>query len=60
MLSEHTLTQLRSLRLDAMVRAIEEQAISTAAAALGFDERLTLLVQHEMAWAETSGACSAS
>ena len=50
MLSEHTLTQLRSLRLDGMVRAIEEQAISTAAAALGFDERLTLLVQHEMAW----------
>ena len=41
MLNEHTLDQLRSLRLDGMVRAIEEQATSTAAAALGFDERLT-------------------
>ena len=50
MLNEHTLTQLRSLRLDGMVRAIEEQATSTAASALGFDERLTLLVQREIAW----------
>ncbi|MEO6031471.1 MAG: IS21-like element helper ATPase IstB [Burkholderiaceae bacterium] len=50
MLNEHTLEQLRSLRLDGMVRAIEEQATSTAAAALGFDERLTLLVQREVAW----------
>ena len=50
MLNEHTLNQLRSLRLDGMVRAIEAQATSTAATALGFDERLTLLVQHEIAW----------
>ena len=50
MLNEHTLTQLRSLRLDGMVHAIQEQATSTAATALGFDERLTLLVQHEVAW----------
>lgn len=50
MLNEHTLDQLKSLRLDGMVRAIEEQATSTAASALGFDERLTLLVQCEIAW----------
>ena len=50
MLNEHTLNQLRSLRLDGMVRAIEEQATSTAAASLSFDERLTLLVQREVAW----------
>ena len=50
MLNEHTLNQLRCLRLDGMVRAIEEQATSTAAVALGFDERLTLLVQREVAW----------
>jgi len=50
MLNEHTLHQLRSLRLDGMVRAIEEQAASTAAATLSFDERLTLLVQREIAW----------
>ena len=50
MLNEHTLNQLRGLRLDGMLRAIEEQTTSTAAAALGFDERLTLLVQREVAW----------
>ena len=50
MLNEHTLNQLRSLRLDGMIRAIEDQATSTAAAGLSFDERLTLLVQREVAW----------
>jgi DNA replication protein DnaC len=50
MLTEHTLTQLRSLRLDGMVHAIEEQTTSTAATALEFDARLTLLVQSEIAW----------
>jgi DNA replication protein DnaC len=50
MLNEHTLNQLRGLRLDGMVRAIEEQASSTAATALGFDERLTMVVQREVAW----------
>lgn len=50
MLNEHTINQLRSLRLDGMVRAIEDQASSTAATALGFEERLTLLVQREVAW----------
>ena len=55
MLTEHTLTQLRSLRLDGMVHAIEEQATSTAATALGFDERLTLLVQ-----ARSPGAITAA
>lgn len=49
MLSEHTLDQLRALRLDGMVRAIEEQATSTAAHELPFDDRLTMLVQSEVA-----------
>jgi DNA replication protein DnaC len=49
-MNEHTLTQLRDLRLNGMVRAIEEQATSTSASALGFDERLSLLVQAEVAW----------
>ena len=49
-MNEHTLTQLRNLRLDGMVRAIEEQVTSTALSALGFDERLCLLVQAEVAW----------
>jgi DNA replication protein DnaC len=50
MLNEHTLDQLRTLRLDGMLRAIEEQATSTAADTLAFDDRLTLLVQREVAW----------
>ena len=50
MLNEHTINQLRSLRLDGMVRAIEDQASSAAATALGFEERLTLLVQREVDW----------
>jgi DNA replication protein DnaC len=50
MLNEHTLDQLKSLRLHGMVRAIEEQATSTTADTLGFDDRLTLLVQREVAW----------
>jgi DNA replication protein DnaC len=50
MLNEHTLSQLRELRLDGMVHALTDQASSSAAAALSFDERLTLLVQSEIAW----------
>ncbi len=50
MLNEYTLNQLRGLRLDGMLRGIEEQTISSAAAELSFAERLTLLVQREVAW----------
>lgn len=50
MLNEHTLDQLRALRLDGMVHALEDLASSTAAAELPFDDRLTLLVQREIAW----------
>lgn len=52
MLNEHTLDQMRSLRLDGMVHAIVEQATSRAATELSFDERLTLLVQREVEWRE--------
>lgn len=50
MLSEHTLDQLRTLRLDGMVHALQDQGHSNAAAELPFDDRLTLLVQREIAW----------
>lgn len=50
MLNEHTLDQLRGLRLDGMVHALADQASSAAAAALAFDERLALLVQREIDW----------
>ena len=49
-MNEHTLTQLRDLRLEGMLRAIEEQVTSTAATALGFEERFSLLVQREVSW----------
>ena len=42
--------QLRGLRLDGMVRAMEDQAASTVAAELSFDERVTMLVQREVDW----------
>ena len=50
MLNEHTLDQLRTLRLDGMLHAIEQQAISAAASELPFDDRLTMLVQREVDW----------
>lgn len=50
MLNEHTLDQLRALRLDGMVQAIGDAAISVAASALNFEERLAMLVQREVDW----------
>jgi DNA replication protein DnaC len=50
LLNEHTLGQLRGLRLDGMVHALADQASSSAAAALAFDERLAMLVQREIDW----------
>ena len=50
MLNEHTLNQLRALRLDGMLHALQDQASTAAAAELPFDDRLTLLVQREIAW----------
>jgi DNA replication protein DnaC len=42
-----TLEQLRELRLPGMVAALEEQLTHSASAALGFEERLALLVDRE-------------
>lgn len=50
MLKQHTLEQLRTLRLDGMIAALAEQATSSAAAELGFEDRLALLVQREVDW----------
>ena len=46
----HTLDQLKQLRLDGMLAALGDQATSSAAAKLGFDARLSLLVQREIDW----------
>jgi DNA replication protein DnaC len=50
LLNEQTLTQLKSLRLDGMLAALTDQAISSAAADLGFDDRVAMLVQREIDW----------
>ena len=50
MIPAHTLDQLKHLRLDGMLVALNDQATSSAAAKLGFDDRLSLLVQREMDW----------
>jgi DNA replication protein DnaC len=50
LLNEHTLDQLRGLRLDGMVHALADQATTTAAGALAFDDRLAMLVQREIDW----------
>ncbi|MCW8226468.1 AAA family ATPase, partial [Verminephrobacter eiseniae] len=39
MIPAHTLNQLKTLRLDGMAAALSDQAISSAAAALGFEQR---------------------
>ena len=50
MLNEQTISQLRTLRLDGMVHALQDAAISAAAATLPFEERLALVVQREIDW----------
>jgi hypothetical protein len=49
-ITAHTLDQLKHLRLDGMLAALGDQATSSAAAKLGFDNRLSLLVQREIDW----------
>jgi len=50
LLNEQTITQLRGLRLDGMIRALQDEAVSTAAAPLPFEQRFALLVQREVDW----------
>src|SRR5574337_416896 len=50
MLNEHTLHQLRALRLDGMVAALNDAATHITASTLPFEQRLALLVQREVDW----------
>jgi DNA replication protein DnaC len=50
LLNEHTLDQLRSLRLDGLIQALTDQATIPAVATMSFQERLALLVQREVDW----------
>lgn len=53
MLNEHTLNQLRALRLDGMVAALNDAATHIAASELSFEQRLALLVQREVDWRDS-------
>jgi DNA replication protein DnaC len=50
MLQQHTLDQLRGLRLDGMIAALHDTATQAAADGLPFEQRLALLVQRELDW----------
>ncbi|WP_310673203.1 ATP-binding protein, partial [Burkholderia multivorans] len=43
MLMQQTLTQLKSLKLDGMARAFEEQTALTASTSLSFEERFGMV-----------------
>ena len=53
MLTQHTVTHLRTLRLDGMARAFEEQLTQPVATGLAFEDRFGLLVDREIAWRDT-------
>ena len=53
MLTQQTLTRLRSLKLDGMAHAFEEQLTQPASHDLGFEERVGLLVDREVSWRDT-------
>ena len=50
MLQQHTLDQLRGLRLDGMIAALTDTGLQAAAQPLPFEQRLALLVQRELDW----------
>ena len=53
MISAHTVDQLKTLRLDGMIAALGDQATSSAAAELRFDDRFSGLVQREIDWRDS-------
>lgn len=52
MLNQTTLTTLKSLKLNGMATALEEQLATTSSGALAFEERLALIVDREVALRE--------
>lgn len=53
MLTHHSLTQLKTLRLDGMARAFEEQLAQAGAAALSFEERIAMIIDREVSFRDT-------
>jgi DNA replication protein DnaC len=48
MMMHHTIAQLRTLKLDGLATALEEQLAQPDMGALSFEERLTLLIEREL------------
>lgn len=53
MLTHHSLTQLKTLRLDGMARALEEQLAQPGAAALPFEDRIAMIIDREVSFRDT-------
>jgi DNA replication protein DnaC len=53
MLAHHSLTQLKSLRLDGMARAFEEQMLQPGCAELSFEERIAMIIDREVSMRDT-------
>ena len=53
MLTHHSLTQLRTLRLDGMARALEDQLAQPGATALSFEERIAMIIDREVTFRDT-------
>lgn len=54
MLTHHSLTQLKTLRLEGMARALEEQLTQPGgAAALSFEERIAMIIEREVSFRDT-------
>ena len=52
MLPNQTIEKLRTMRLDGMVTALEEQRRQNGITELDFEERLALLVERQWLWKE--------
>ena len=53
MLAHHSLTQLKSLRLEGMARAFEEQMAQPGCAELSFEERIAMIIDREVSCRDT-------
>lgn len=53
MLTQHSLTQLKGLRLEGMARAFEEQLTQPGCAELSFEERMAMIVDREVCLRDT-------
>lgn len=53
MLTHHSLTQLKTLRLDGMARALEEQLTQPGASELSFEDRIAMIIDREVSFRDT-------